>query len=512
MSSVDLDRYQAILTQSAAVPFFEAPEDGSSVTPAQTTPKAGTISRSNSVDSVHDSPSADAKRRSRPSRLQRYLDLLALKPSHDPLLDEPELHVDEDRDTLAAPSSPSPSSKSLSAGAASKQTQNPEVDSFTYIESLIESLAVLGRLGVGLDAVLQRVPVEIYNLVENTLGEVDERNESDKRSSLAPRPTSALLLSSGFQGQPNGRPSDTRPVSSAVLSVLSSKDSLAQHRMSIFRINAAEATALESSAETLKDFFWTLYSKLDASLQGFRVLYEVAMRISERRDFKDASGAKAANLLFSLLEVWKPVQSEVRVLLHDYLTDDENAVTSSRNPVISIADVLRAGKVQRDVGKSLFRFKDTDPKANAKYLQTHESNLDRALKISMPGLAKEVAQTAASAPALLVPGTASPSMNNLAAAAAGPVEQDAKTAGGGSHRVLVRPDAFNISILFGPTLLFLASVRTVLPPGMVGDEEQGFGGFLDDFVLHVFLPQLEDKIAAVFQQAVGGEPSSSRRP
>jgi hypothetical protein len=52
---------------------------------------------------------------------------------------------------------------------------NPEEDSFTYIESILESLAYLGKLGVALDSVLQRNPLEIYNLVENTATEVDER-------------------------------------------------------------------------------------------------------------------------------------------------------------------------------------------------------------------------------------------------------------------------------------------------------------------------------------------------
>lgn len=52
---------------------------------------------------------------------------------------------------------------------------NPEQDSFAYIESILESLAYLGKLGVAIDSVLQRNPLEIYNLVESTAMEVDER-------------------------------------------------------------------------------------------------------------------------------------------------------------------------------------------------------------------------------------------------------------------------------------------------------------------------------------------------
>jgi len=47
-----------------------------------------------------------------------------------------------------------------------------------------------------------------------------------------------------------------------------------------------------------------------------------------------------------------------------------------------------------------------------------------------------------------------------------------------------------------------------MPGGLVNDEETNastsFGGFLDEFVLRTFLPQLEDKVASVFHQAVGG--------
>ena len=39
----------------------------------------------------------------------------------------------------------------------------------------MESLAVLGKLGYGLDAITQRVQGEMYMLIENTVEEVEER-------------------------------------------------------------------------------------------------------------------------------------------------------------------------------------------------------------------------------------------------------------------------------------------------------------------------------------------------
>ena len=54
-------------------------------------------------------------------------------------------------------------------------------------------------------------------------------------------------------------------------------------RSSLLRLSAIETSELESSVETLRDLFWTLFSKLDAVLQGFRVAFEVAGRITEVR-------------------------------------------------------------------------------------------------------------------------------------------------------------------------------------------------------------------------------------
>ena len=77
---------------------------------------------------------------------------------------------------------------------------------------------------------------------------------------------------------------------------------------------------------------------------------------------------------------------------------------------------------------------------------------------------------------------------------------------GGTHKALVQADAFNVSVLFGPTLAFLERVKEIMPGGLLGDDDaSGFGGFLDDFVLRTFLPQLEEKVSTVFHQAVGGQ-------
>lgn len=96
--------------------------------------------------------------------------------------------------------------------------------------------------------------------------------------------------------------------------------------------------------------------------------------------------------------------------------------------------------------------------------------------------------------------------------------------GAGTHKALVPADAFNVSVLFGPTLAFLNGVKEIMPMGLLTDEEAGtvtagftglpntgaFEGFLDEFVVRTFLPQLEEKVTSIFQQAVEGESGFSR--
>ena len=45
------------------------------------------------------------------------------------------------------------------------------------------------------------------------------------------------------------------------------------------RLAALEMSTKRADQEIMKDFFWTLYSKLDAVAQGLRVIYEVSNRI-----------------------------------------------------------------------------------------------------------------------------------------------------------------------------------------------------------------------------------------
>lgn len=248
--------------------------------------------------------SPDTPTHHRSTRLSRYLDDLNLRPN-EPLvdLDEPGFRNSVSAVTLQASASmslglssaPSRSSLSNIAGAsvitsmASSQPmqtgRNPEADSFSYIETLLESLAVLGKLGHALDIVAQKLPQEIYSLVETTLEEVSERAEYGRRASMIGGATATLgrediviLTSTGLSGALGGANMFSSSMVTGHGSLLPA---------SSLRLAALEMSTKRMDQEIMKDFFWTLYSKLDAVAQGLRVVYEVSNRIGSvsRFDF-----------------------------------------------------------------------------------------------------------------------------------------------------------------------------------------------------------------------------------
>lgn len=138
----------------------------------------------------------------------------------------------------------------------------------------------------------------------------------------------------------------------------------------------------------------------------------------------------------------------------------------------------------------------------SKVLKHHEDELTRALKTSVPGLVSSAVEMSNTVMAT----------SSAEDRVTGPNEQAR-----GFHRLLVPPDAFNVSVMFAPTLAFLDRMKEVLPrAGLGADEDRGFGSVLEDFVLNTYLPQLEEKVTNLFQNAMSAsdsflEDSSYRR-
>ena len=190
------------------------------------------------------------------TRQERFINDLSTKPNEPPI----------DLSDLGMRNNEPPTS-STTAPVSNPAPTNPEADSFAYMELLIESLAVLGKLGNVLDSVVQRLPSEIFSLVESTITEAEERAEYRRKGD------SSILA---FNGKSEG------------VYIFTSEDSSIDGASSItgafmkasrLRLGALESSYKKIDHEIVKDLFWTLYSKLDAFAQGLRVIYEVANRV-----------------------------------------------------------------------------------------------------------------------------------------------------------------------------------------------------------------------------------------
>jgi exocyst complex component 4 len=123
-------------------------------------------------------------------------------------------------------------------------------------------------------------------------------------------------------------------------------------------------------------------------------------------------------------------------------------------------------------------------KTTNKALKPYEDGLTRALKETMPGLATGAG--------------GDPSQTIISSVT------DERTLGGDQHhRLLIRPDAFHVTVLFQPTLSFLHRVANILPAEI--QTSQTSSSVLDEFVLKVYLPQLEEKVLDRFHHAVTGQ-------
>jgi exocyst complex component 4 len=194
----------------------------------------------------------------RPTRQTRFLNDLATRPNDPP----------HDLSDVGFRSNGQPSNVSSTA-LTNAVPLNPEADSFSYMETLIESLAVLGKLGNALDTVAQRLPSEIFTLVETTLDEVEERAEYGRRGSM--------YALNGAMGRSEG----VYFFSSTDSSSVGQRNTIKGPTLnaSCLRLAALESSTKRVDHEILKDLFWTLYSKLDAVAQGLRVVYEVTNRV-----------------------------------------------------------------------------------------------------------------------------------------------------------------------------------------------------------------------------------------
>jgi hypothetical protein len=145
----------------------------------------------------------------------------------------------------------------------------------------MESLAVLGKVQDTLDAVQNRLPIEIYALVDRTIAQVEERHLHS---------------------------ADSYPTKQRRSSVVN-----------IFMYSLDKADS-ESQNEILKDFLWTLYSKLEAVLRGHRVLEDCARRIQAVCSRRSATCIRfTSNDFFLQRQKQKVAEEGITLIADDYV-------------------------------------------------------------------------------------------------------------------------------------------------------------------------------------------------
>ncbi|KAI4764801.1 hypothetical protein E4T52_07709 [Aureobasidium sp. EXF-3400] len=295
-------------------------------------------------------------------------------------------------------------------------SRNPEADTFSYIQLLVEALDRMSRLDLAIDQIEQRLPVELFRVVERSYTEVEQN----------------------YPGIIRGAAKQ-------------------QH----FQLDNINADINQDKKMILEDMLSTLYAKFEAIAEGHRVLHEVIGGILSRQ------GSDEPALLRSFRELWKLYQSEIRSLLHDHLAASGSPENSSHPEHHHTTNMFKPHA--RDRNKRLFKLADTDSKSTE--LTIEKEDLDFILKSSVPGLAAT--------------GTTS------AAKDAENEKNEDRSATG--HKLLVEPSVFNMGILLPPSLSFLTRLKDIVPPSSE-IVLSTLTSFLDDFLINVFLPQLEEAL------------------
>ena len=310
--------------------------------------------------------------------------------------------------------------------------KNPEADTFSYVGLVVEALNKLGRLEAAVDTLKQRLPVELFGIVNETINEVDQRHPSSLRGGSA-----------NSQG---------------------------------LHIYGTRETQMR--ADVIYDLLWTLYGKFEAIGEGHRVFHESIKALIRR----EGAGNNSA-LLGSFKELWNLYQNEIRSLLHNYVTTDADVYqfNSSPKPGASING-------QKDVVReNLFKFSEADPKSVE--IVTEYEALEGIIRAAVPGLTDD-SRKADKKGALMGNRSQLEGINaRKNSVAAG---YDAKQAAG-SYKSLVEPSVFNMSLLLPPTLVFLQRLKGIVPPGS-DLAASTLTSFLDNFLVNVFQPQLDETL------------------
>lgn len=245
-------------------------------------------------------------------------------------------------------------------------------------------------------------------------------------------------------------------------------------------------------ADVIYDLLWTLYGKFEAIGEGHRVFHESIKALIRR----EGAGNNSA-LLGSFRELWNLYQNEIRTLLHNYVTTDADVYQfDSPTPGAALNGKKDASR------EHLFKFSEIDTKSVG--MVTEYDALEGIISATVPGLTSSSRKQ----PVDL-------HRRNRLTVDEGPSRRGAGYGQSqqtmGSYKSLVEPSVFNMSLLLPPTLVFLQRLKGIVPPGS-DLATSTLTTFLDNFLVNVFQPQLDETLAKLSDTVFGESNAFSQDP
>ncbi|KAI9297402.1 hypothetical protein K502DRAFT_323305 [Neoconidiobolus thromboides FSU 785] len=450
-------------------------------------------------------------------------------------------------------------------------TSDPEADSLNFLRTIVVCLKLIGKLPEAIEMIKSRVPVELYQLVDKTINEIEERKEKGD-----------FLLAIQKLNDLNSISNKDNTSDLAMLLELEEDTSNLGNKVE-FSLNEYQLSAINPIAnEIITAFVSRLYRKFELILGNHRFIMLLIQNIAKDTTLKSPfpdelpKSPNPTNLNkrvsrlkltkessvfnYNLKEVWSSMQSEIKSLLYDYISDPQLQNIAATDAISSINEALR-GRLNRDLKKPLFKFSEVGNsfKGNnevnesftsvEKRLSTHsgselsktetqQNQLSRSSSLLSyySQVETRVARSAGSNYSkklfslsndneFQIPGIENENINmefllnsnqfnninnyqnhnstlniNLASIAVDKFSLSSKLAT--EHRLLISPDIYNISILFPLTVSFFERAQELLH--FKNEDYLNFETFLHEFFSSAFLPQMELKAQQHLFMATSG--------
>ncbi|KAJ3075448.1 hypothetical protein HDU98_008066 [Podochytrium sp. JEL0797] len=221
-------------------------------------------------------------------------------------------------------------------------------------------------------------------------------------------------------------------------------------------------------AYVLRDLLYNLFEKLEAIIIG----HDYVLKLIEKKMME-------RNEQFDVYSI-----HEVKSLLYDYLTR-ASRTSDFESAISSMNDILkdkRSSRGNEAPTKQLFTLSTAPiPSLTAEYM-------------SLKG-AKEIQKLST---------LATLADESAGGMTTGIVDKYANVVTTG-HKLLISPDPYNVLIAFKPTMAFVVKIEKMISQkySLTGR----FTIFLDDFILSVFLPSMEERVLEYFHEFVNGTES-----